>query len=405
MSLALMPASAGDLAKLPLFDRTGWRRVRLADVAVRVAGKITPDGKTVHRWVAADHIDEANVHVRRWSDTTDPLFPPTFRFTFKSGDIMIHSRNPKKVAMPRFDGITGEKLFVLRPRRESELLTDFLLFVFLSEKFQKWVDSRMAGSCNKFLNWSALENFEFDLPPLDQQRRIADILWAADVAMVSATDSVFSAQALRDAELSQFLYENAKWAELPCEAILQEGPRNGVSPNASDCGNGLPTLSISSIREGRVVTNGNIKYANISEREAEQFRLIKGDILVVRGNGNKLLCGCAGLVSEVPLGCFYPDLLIRLRFKPELLLPEFAVMQWNEPLTHAKLIAKAKSSNGIWKINGKDIKSHALKAPLIEDQHRFLAKMHRLNAIVNALSEKAATTRAVASATLNTLFV
>lgn len=173
-------------------DKSKWKRVRLGDVAVRDAGKIEPDGTMVHRWVAADHIDEGDIHVRRWSDTNDPLFPPTFRYTFRAGNVLLHSRNPKKVVIPRFDGITGEKLFVLKARNAEVLREDILAFVLMSSHFSNWVSQWMSGSVNKFLNWSAFEKFEFDLPPLDQQRRIAEILWAVDEA-ISAAENMASA--------------------------------------------------------------------------------------------------------------------------------------------------------------------------------------------------------------------
>lgn len=171
-------------------DKSKWKRVRLGDVAVRDAGKIEPDGTIVYRWVAADHIDEGDIHVHRWSDTNDPLFPPTFRFTFKAGNVLLHSRNPKKVVIPRFDGITGEKLFVLKARDSEALREDFLAFILMSSGFSDWVSKWMSGSVNKFLNWSAFEKFEFGLPPLDQQRRIAEILWAVDEVTCSHLKSL-----------------------------------------------------------------------------------------------------------------------------------------------------------------------------------------------------------------------
>ncbi|WP_292392983.1 N-6 DNA methylase [Methanoculleus sp. UBA303] len=177
---ALKNTSVSNLHVPPWFNRSKWRRVKLGDVAIRVAGKYERDETTVHRWVAADHVDEEDIHVRRWSDTNDPLFPPTFRFTFPAGCVLLHSRNPKKVAIPDFDGITGEKFFVLKSRDEKVLQTDFLAFVLKSSHFTEWVKGRLSGSVNKFLNWSSFERFEFDLPPLDQQRCIARILWAVD---------------------------------------------------------------------------------------------------------------------------------------------------------------------------------------------------------------------------------
>jgi len=39
-----------------------------------------------------------------------------------------------------------------------------------------------AGSLSPRTSWTALKDFEFPLPPLDEQKRIAEILWAADEA-------------------------------------------------------------------------------------------------------------------------------------------------------------------------------------------------------------------------------
>lgn len=123
------------------------------------------------------------------------------------------------------------------------------------------------------------------------------------------------------------------------------------------------------------MADGNTKYAEISEAEATAFELKANDVLVVRGNGNKLLTGKCGLVDVVPKGCFYPDLLIRLQFDAKIIRPEFAVLQWNIPSTHSRLISRAKSTNGIWKINGADIRQHTLKVPKLEVQDALLAEM------------------------------
>ena len=121
-----------------------------------------------------------------------------------------------------------------------------------------------------------------------------------------------------------------------------------------------------------MVPEGSLKYAGVSRDDISQFALRVNDILVVRGNGNRLLCGRAGLVGDFPEGCFYPDLLIRLRFRMDALLPEFAVMHWNESKTHLRLLKKAKSTNGISKINGQDIQAHQLIVPPISAQKQFL---------------------------------
>jgi len=50
----------------------------------------------------------------------------------------------------------------------------------LSERFTKHSVQESKGSTNPYINFPDIAKFEFDLPPLDQQRRIAEILWAVD---------------------------------------------------------------------------------------------------------------------------------------------------------------------------------------------------------------------------------
>lgn len=80
-----------------------------------------------------------------------------------------------------------------------------------------------------------------------EQRRIAEILWAADEAetQVSATANI--AHSVVESELNAFLYHREKWAIAECRDLLEESPRNGFSPPASENIGGVPTLSISAI--------------------------------------------------------------------------------------------------------------------------------------------------------------
>jgi type I restriction enzyme S subunit len=153
--------------------------VRLGDVASRVSYRHTPDPEITERWVGADQLDDGDLRVRRWSDTNDPMFPPTFKFRFDVGAVLIHSRNPKKVAIADFQAITGEKLFALGPTDPAALDPRFLALQLQSSSFERFVARWLAGSVNKFLNWTALERYEFALPPLEEQNRIIEVLEAA----------------------------------------------------------------------------------------------------------------------------------------------------------------------------------------------------------------------------------
>jgi type I restriction enzyme S subunit len=160
-----------------------------------------------------------------------------------------------------------------------------------------------------------------------------------------------------------------------CEELFTIGPQNGLSPKCNGAGRGFPTLGIGAVRDGRVVAAGNVKHAEISPEDLARFRLQIGDVLVVRGNGNRNLCGRSGVVEQVPENCFYPDLLIRLSFDSTTIDAGFAVLQWNAPPVHARLLQRAKSTNGIWKINGQDLRAHTLAVPPRDSQRNLMLQL------------------------------
>jgi len=80
------------------------------------------------------------------------------------------------------------------------------------------------------------------------------------------------------------------------------------------------------------------------------------------------------------------------------------VIQWNEQKTHTRLLKKAKSSNGISKINGQDIRSHQLVVPPIPEQKQFLETMKDKNAVTVALDHSATEAVNFRNTFINTLF-
>lgn len=372
-----------EFKRLPLFSRRGWIRLPIGSFGDNVNERVDPAEAAEEIYVGLEHLDSGSLHIRRWGKGSDVIGT---KLRFRKGDVIFGRRRAyqRKLAVAEMDGICSAHAMVVRAKRDV-VLPEFLPFLMMSDRFMNRAVEISVGSLSPTINWRTLGSEEFDLPPLDQQRRIAELLWSVDDVMTRTAAAAEDAQVLVEAELDHFLYCGPNWRVCPCRHLLAEGPRNGFSPPASLNGGRTPTLSISAIRGGKVMPEGNLKYADVSPDVVNQYRLRRDDILVVRGNGNRLLCARAGIVEYFPQDCFYPDLLIRLRFRATSLLPEFAVMQWNESKTHARLLKRAKSSNGISKINGKDIQSHELMVPPIAEQKRFLEDLRQNTGVAAAL--------------------
>lgn len=169
-----------DWVQLPLFDRSKWKTVKFGDVVRCLKEQVDPESGEVERYIAGEHMDTADVHIRRWGTVGDGYLGPAFIRRFRKGQVLYGSRRTylKKVALADFDGVTANTTLVLEAK--EGLLQELLPWIMLSKKFTEHSVRESKGSVNPYINWSDLAWFEFALPPLDQQRRIAELLWAVD---------------------------------------------------------------------------------------------------------------------------------------------------------------------------------------------------------------------------------
>lgn len=96
-------------AKLPLFDRKGWKRVRFGDVVKVLKEQVDPAPGEVDRYVAGEHMETENVHIRSWGKVGDGYLGPAFIRRFRKGQVLYGSRRTylKKVSTTEWDGVTS----------------------------------------------------------------------------------------------------------------------------------------------------------------------------------------------------------------------------------------------------------------------------------------------------------
>ncbi len=356
--------------------KPGWKVLRFDQMAENIGERADPTPEDSALYVGLEHMDTDSLQVRRWGSKTDLIGQ---KLRMRKGDILFARRNAylKRVAIAPHDGIFSAHGMVLRAKPNG-VLPEFLPFFMQSNLFMDRAIQISVGSLSPTINWKTLAVQEFSLPPMEEQRHIVLLLNALEETLIALDAALESAISLEISRLEDALDAIPGNCLVPVEKLVTTGPRNGLSPKVNADERGYPTLSISAVRDGGIVTPGNVKYAEVTHEQAAAFELKKDDVLVVRGNGNKLLTGKCGLVDTVPKGCFYPDLLIRLQFNREVVRPQFAALQWNAPSAHNRLISRAKSTNGIWKINGADIRQHTLRVPSIELQDSLLEEIRSI---------------------------
>jgi type I restriction enzyme S subunit len=129
-------------------------------------------------------MDTEDVHITRRGQLSDGLTGSAFTRLFKKGQILYGSRRTylKKCAVSDFDGICANTTFVLESNDNTVLLNDLLPFLILSDRFTEHSIKKSRGSVNPYVLFSDIAEFEFDLPPMGEQCRLVEVLWAFDNA-------------------------------------------------------------------------------------------------------------------------------------------------------------------------------------------------------------------------------
>lgn len=187
---------------LPLVNRKNWSRVRFGDVVENVYDtESNPAEAGLNRFIGLEHLEPGSLHIRAWGNVVDGT---TFTRRCRPGQVLFakHPGYHGKLAVPEFDAAVSGDVYVLVPKGDR-LLPGLLPFLGHSEQFFQHAVGTSAGSLSPQTNWSSLASFEFDLPPLDQQRRIAEILSAMDAVEIADMRLKQSGDVLRKTKLRE----------------------------------------------------------------------------------------------------------------------------------------------------------------------------------------------------------
>jgi type I restriction enzyme S subunit len=142
-------------------------------------------------------------------------------------------------------------------------------------------------------------------------------------------------------------------------------------------GGGFPVLRLNCLANG-VVDLTKFKTGNWTEDEASKYVVKPGDFLIARGNGTLSLVGRGGLVAEHDHPVAYPDTLIRVRLRPDVILPRLFALFWNSPPMRRQLEPQARTTSGLYKVNQSILANCIIPIPPHDEQEELLSFADRL---------------------------
>ena len=296
---------------------------------------------------------------------------------FMNGDILVAKITPCfencKIgqAITSTDIAAGSTEFhVLRP---GECLDRRYLLHFLR---QSWIrelgELRMTGSGGqRRVPERLMEELKIPLPSIEEQRRIAAVMDAADELRTKRRQAIAKLDTLTQAifidmfgDLAEDLVPIGELAEV--QGGLQVSKKRSVNPIE------VPYLRVANVHRGRLDL-GEIKSMRVTQKELDRTRLEKGDLLVVEGHGNADEIGRVAEWNGQISGCTHQNHLIRVR-TGEQLRPPFAEAYLNSPIGRRQLLSAANTTSGLNTITTRDVRqSKVIVAPL-DRQDEFVER-------------------------------
>lgn len=349
--------------------KPGWKTWRFEQMAANVNVRIdNPSESGMEHYVGLEHLDPDSLRIRRWGSPSDVEAGKLF---FKTGDIIFAKRRAyqRKLGVAEFDGICSAHAMVLRAKHEV-VLPEFLPFFMQSDLFMNRAIEISVGSLSPTINWKTMAIQEFALPPIEEQRRLVDVLQAIEHANESHQKIGQAANQLIRSMLSELL--NGDWPVVELGSVVQE-TQYGLSINAGSDGQ-YPMLRMMNIENGLCVEN-DIKYVDLTEKDFEAYRLVDGDVLFNRTNSYELV-GRTG-VYELEGDHVFASYLVRIKTNREKLEPKFLTLYLNSDFGRRQVLAYATKAVSQANVNASNLLRVRLPLPPLEVQQQVLGDIAR----------------------------
>ena len=344
-------------------------RVKLGDVAREY--KATIKNATGLPTVGLEHLTPSEIVLERWDEGAEN----TFTKGFKKGHMLFGRRRAylKKAALAPFDGICSGDIIVIEAIPEK-IHPELLPFIIQNDLLFDYAVGNSAGSLSPRVKWESLKDYEFELPDLDKQDDMVELLKAAHRTrkayqnQIAATDELVKSQFI---EMFGDPVDNTK--ALPVHQLsrhiryLTSGSR-GWAKYYTDSGEWF--ITIKNVKDCMISVDDVQCVTPPPGAEADRTRLQEGDLLIsVTAD-----LGRTGVVTKeiADHGAYINQHLVCIRLDTQVLDPLYVAYFMESEAGKKQFFAKNLSSVKAG-LNFDSIRTLELIVPPLDKQKEFIS--------------------------------
>lgn len=377
----------------------GWRQCRLHDIATILMGTSPPGDSYNSAGAGEPLLNGPTEFGRRHPSPTQWTTAPTK--VCEAGDILFCVRGAttgrQNLADRRY--CIGRGLAAIRGQGRQSV-TGFLRHLLQSISADILKEATGAGSTFPNVNHERLSEWQVQVPPLGEQRKIAAILSSVDEA-IEKTDAVIAQldvvkKAMLEALVTRGIpgqhsrFKQTDVGEVPEEwsvdrlgRLLGAGPTNGLYKPQSDYGSGTPIVRIDAFDHGDRIGIGGLQRVRATPEELSRFSITNGDILLNRVNSITHIGKCC-LIDGAGEGAVFESNMMRLRADTKAVSNEFLFIVLTSNRTRKHFRGCAKQAVAQASINQQDLGSLLVALPNRSEQAEVAEIMKGIGSAIQA---------------------
>jgi len=248
--------------------------------------------------VGLEHLIPEEITLTTWDEGAENTFTKMFR----KGDVLFGRRRAylKKAAVAPFDGICSGDITVIEADPDK-ILPELLPFIIQNDDLFDFAVGKSAGSLSPRVKWEHLKNYELELPDMNKQKELAELLWAIDDTkksyqkLIAATDELVKSQFIE-----MFGYKNDDMKTIDDVANICRGasPRP-IAKYLTDDENGINWIKIGDVAEEDIYITHTAE--KVTEDGAKKSRAVEpGDFILSNSMsfGRPYIVGIQGCVHD-----------------------------------------------------------------------------------------------------------
>ena len=284
--------------------------------------------------------------------------------------IMSFKLSLGKTAITKKPVYTNEAIMAFIPTGRYAVLPDYFYYLFSARDWTKGTNRAVMGPT---LNKATLSGISIEVPPLDEQRRIAATLDKVTDLISKRRQQLDKLDELVKARFVEMFGDPVSnpydWI---LRGLLQLGDcKNGMNFHSTDIGVNVHCLGVGDFKNLSCISDtSKLPTVSLTGMPSDEYMLKDGDIVFVRSNGNKALVGRSLVVYPATTPTTFSGFCIRFRLHCDEVKADYLLRVLKTDSIRKKMAGRGAN---IQNLNQKILGELQIPVPPLDLQNQFTA--------------------------------